>query len=739
VASFGTAALASLVGALRVWHIADVGVRYGLMALLVTSGVWAASDAAFLLVPSRGVKEAVGIVGLTSGFAAVWAWLYFCSAYSGRQLHRNQWVRLLAVVIFLAVTAVKVTNPIHQDYFTFAPSTEPFPHLGFEFGVLYWRDNVLSYALAAVGYAMLFSVVKRADSGKGTLVGLVGLTALPLVLNATGALSPLLLNINHDALGASAFSLGVLFAYTGVFRDLRLFGQEDEPAITIDENGRVRNYNAAAGALFPSLRRRGTSGQPLSEALPGVAQALEAGDGPGVFRYVPPNADSPEVEPGGAGSSGVNGSASPSAESSGFFQITESRFGAGLDQPGRLLVLSDITDRERQRLSQEAQLQGLIDSVPGVVFQFEVDPDGSYGVSFMSGASTEMVGLAPDTEDAFERFVSSVAPSQREAFLQSVQEAIETQSPWRYEVPFDHPNGERRWLLATSVPETRKDGLCFNGVLLDITPQKLAQRALRAARDSAERARKEAEHAREEAERASRLKSALLANMSHEVRTPLTAIIGFAEVLDDLGLDPPADHFVESMLRSGQRLLRTLTSVLDLAQLEAGTMRLAPEPVDAVAEVRRVLASFALEAEQKDLAMHLDTSADAIALMCDPEALQRIATHLVSNAIKFTPEGGCVQVHLGVADGGAARPESVVLQVADTGRGISPDFLPHLFEAFHQESGGLAREFEGPGLGLAVTHRFVELLGGSIEVDSTEGEGTTFTVHLPRAAEEVAA
>jgi PAS domain S-box-containing protein len=231
--------------------------------------------------------------------------------------------------------------------------------------------------------------------------------------------------------------------------------------------------------------------------------------------------------------------------------------------------------------------------------------------------------------------------------------------------------------------------------------------------------------ARDEAEKMNRLKTALLTNMSHEIRTPLTSIIGFTEMLVEESFGDPADRFIDLVYQNGQRLLQTLNSVLDLSQIEAGTVSLHAETVDVATEIREIASSFAAEAEADGIDMTVTTVPDTLPASVDRGALQRVATNLIGNAVKFTRAGGRVSVRL------RAEDEDFVLQVEDTGVGIGEEFAQKMFDAFQQESSGTDREFEGSGLGLTITQRLVEAMGGDIAVDSVKGEGTTMTVRLP--------
>jgi PAS domain S-box-containing protein len=237
--------------------------------------------------------------------------------------------------------------------------------------------------------------------------------------------------------------------------------------------------------------------------------------------------------------------------------------------------------------------------------------------------------------------------------------------------------------------------------------------------------------AKEEAETANRLKSAFLANMSHEIRTPLTSIIGFAEAIGDETAiredGGPVGHFARLIAKSGNRLLETLDSVLDLSQLEAGSMDVAAEPIEVTSEAEEAVSLIEPRADEAGVTLATETPAASIRATADRGALRRVLHNLLSNAVKFTEAGGSVTTRVVPAS------DTVAIEVADTGVGIDPDRLPELFEPFKQASDGTERSHEGSGLGLAVTKRLVERMDGSIDVETEKGEGTCFTVSLPRA------
>jgi PAS domain S-box-containing protein len=241
--------------------------------------------------------------------------------------------------------------------------------------------------------------------------------------------------------------------------------------------------------------------------------------------------------------------------------------------------------------------------------------------------------------------------------------------------------------------------------------------------------------AKETAERANELKSAFLANMSHEIRTPLTSIIGFAEAIGDYIPDDDASAENENILdfaslieKSGRRLLDTLNSVLDFSQLEAGSLQLNQQYISVTDEIEETIGLYRPRASGSNIDLSADLPAGLPHAYADPEAFRRVLRNLLSNAVKFTDEGGSILVRA------YEQEDTLAIEVRDTGIGIDPDFMPHLFDAFEQESTGNKRTYEGSGLGLAVAKRLLNLMGGTIDVRTEKGEGTCFTIQLPQEA-----
>ena len=247
-----------------------------------------------------------------------------------------------------------------------------------------------------------------------------------------------------------------------------------------------------------------------------------------------------------------------------------------------------------------------------------------------------------------------------------------------------------------------------------------------------------------------RLKSNFLATVSHELRTPLTSIIGYSEMLESgiAGeLSTEQTEFVQTIHKKGDELLALITSLLDLSKLEQGVLKIRPEPVDVGALVQNIADTMRPHALQKEIQVHVDLGSDLPTIEGDPVRLRQVLSNLAENAIKFTPQGGDIFLSAQATDvdteGGGlgavlmAMPRRAVqLCVKDTGVGMPQDELPKIFDAFYQVDGSSTREHGGTGLGLSIVKRLVDAHGGTVEVRSQVGTGTTFEVTIPQPDDE---
>jgi PAS domain S-box-containing protein len=272
-------------------------------------------------------------------------------------------------------------------------------------------------------------------------------------------------------------------------------------------------------------------------------------------------------------------------------------------------------------------------------------------------------------------------------------------------------------------PLETEDGILVTSSIRDITDRKRLEEQLRSKNELLETQYRKVQQA-------NRLKSEFLANMSHELRTPLNAIIGFSQLMHDGKVGPIAtDHkeYLGDILTSARHLLQLINDVLDLAKVESGKMEFRPEPVSStkiIAEVRTILQTLSAS---KRLTVETEVSPDVEHLIIDPAKLKQVLYNYLSNAIKFTPDGGRITLRALPEDSAHFR-----LEVEDTGIGINPDQISKLFTEFQQLDASTAKKHQGTGLGLALTKKIVEAQVGRVGVQSIVGQGSVFYAVLPK-------
>jgi signal transduction histidine kinase len=236
--------------------------------------------------------------------------------------------------------------------------------------------------------------------------------------------------------------------------------------------------------------------------------------------------------------------------------------------------------------------------------------------------------------------------------------------------------------------------------------------------------------ARTEAERANRLKDEFLATLSHELRTPIHAVLGWTAVLSDERFNDLKEirRGLKVIEQNAEAQAQLVEELLDLSRIVAGQLRLECQPVDMVPVIQAAMATVQVAAQQKGVRLKAALASEVSSVRGDPARLQQVVWNLLTNAIKFTPAGGEVEVVLQETGG------RIELAVRDNGIGIKPEVLPHLFQRFRQGDSSLTRRYGGLGIGLALVKSLVGMQGGSVEARSPgEGQGATFTVSLPLA------
>jgi PAS domain S-box-containing protein len=316
-------------------------------------------------------------------------------------------------------------------------------------------------------------------------------------------------------------------------------------------------------------------------------------------------------------------------------------------------------------------------------------------------------GVEPDAFDAsYEAFLAHVHPLDRDAVKVNVGDALRSREPFAFEHRIERPGGEVRYISARGdvVRDAEGRPLRMRGTAQDVTDH----------------------HRAAEAEEANRLKDQFLATLSHELRTPLHAVIGWAQMLLRGALEEDRRHrAVELIYRNALLQSQMITDLLDVSRITSGTLTIERELIDLPSVLEGVVETIGPTALQKQIEIECDIDAAAW-VEGDAKRLSQVAGNLLVNAIKFTPAGGRVALRLRRAD------DQIELQIEDNGPGISPDFLPYVFDRFRQQDASSTREHGGLGLGLAIVHHIVGLHGGSVEArNRTDASGAVFTVKFP--------
>ncbi|MGF1480217.1 MAG: chemotaxis protein CheB [Cyanophyceae cyanobacterium] len=325
------------------------------------------------------------------------------------------------------------------------------------------------------------------------------------------------------------------------------------------------------------------------------------------------------------------------------------------------------------------------------------------------------------------------APDDRVLLEGALARLVAEGASFRLDVKFQRPDGEERYLNMTGRGMQDEQGVIkIYGTVTDITERKQAEASLLQQKQALE----EAIAVAQAADSANQAKSEFLANMSHEIRTPLNSMLGFCELLSRTQLNPVQSQYLKTIQANGKNLLTVISDILDLSKLEARELRLDLREFDVSSLSQSVLNSFAPQAEAKGLNLVSTIAADIPQRSVgDDFRLQQVLGNLLSNAIKFTETG---QIELAVSVDRSAQQPRLRFRIRDTGIGIADEEQEKLFQPFTQADASITRQYGGTGLGLTICRRIVQLMGGTIGVDSTPGEGSTFWFAVPliSAAEE---
>jgi PAS domain S-box-containing protein len=397
-----------------------------------------------------------------------------------------------------------------------------------------------------------------------------------------------------------------------------------------------------------------------------------------------------------------------------------------------LLVAAVTTERqnaeaEKWKLGSELELhrsrvEDIVQHVPGVVWEAWGKPDAAnQRIDFVSSHVEKMLGYSPEEWLSTPNFwLTIVHPDDKERAAAEAAEIFASGKGGTSRFRWMHKDGCEVWVEAQSIVVSDESGpLGMRGVTLDITA------AVKAEIERAELLDRES-HARQQAEEASRLKEEFLATVSHELRTPLNAVVGWSRLLrtGQLDIDGTA-HAVEVIERNAAAQRQIIEDLLDVSRIVSGKLRISTQPVDILLVIHAAIESIRPAAEAKDIKVSTHIEAPDAIVRADSERLQQVLWNLLANAVKFTPIGGTVDVHL------AEHGSLAEIRIADSGPGIPAEFLPRIFDRFSQADGSSTRKHGGLGLGLAIVRHLVELHGGTVSAANRGEGGAVLTVRLP--------
>jgi PAS domain S-box-containing protein len=399
----------------------------------------------------------------------------------------------------------------------------------------------------------------------------------------------------------------------------------------------------------------------------------------------------------------------------------------GLFEGRRLLLVTavDVTEprrvEEALRKTEELLKQGIRVACLGIF-----DHDQINERVYWSPEMRAICDLEPSEPATLARFIDLVHPEDRDRIAQTIKKAHDPAGTGLYDVEHRtvRRDGSVRWLRIKSQTFFEEEkGICHAvrtvGAVLDITDQKLAEQYH-------ERLIAREQELRTAAESANRLKDEFLAILSHELRTPLTSMIGWTCILREHELDANALRAVDTIERNARAQQRLIEQMLDVSSIAAGKFAFRPSALELQPVIAAAVENIRPTAEAKGILLETSLSCSSVSVNGDPDRLLQVASNLLSNALKFTPSGGTIQVRLYCVD------SSIRFIVADTGEGIDPNFLPHVFGRFRQANSTTTRKHGGLGIGLAIVHHIIELHGGTIRAESLgKGKGATFVVDLP--------
>jgi PAS domain S-box-containing protein len=381
------------------------------------------------------------------------------------------------------------------------------------------------------------------------------------------------------------------------------------------------------------------------------------------------------------------------------------------NQHHREEILRKMAEIEIRKLSRA------VEQSPVIIVMTDANGD----IEYVNPKLSEITGYSSEEVIGQNPRILKTGETSREIYIE-LWKTIKSGNEWHGEFHNKKKNGELYWESASisSIKDDNGEVVSYLAVKEDITERKIIQQDLITAK--------------EKAEESSRLKASLLSNMSHELRTPMNAIIGFADFLMQENLTESQKDMVSSITISAQRLISTITSILDLSMLESESVVPKLKTIELGEILPAIIKTHKSHADKNNLKLRFESIPAGYQINVDERIFTRILDNLIDNAIKYTEKGEINVSHRKERTDGK---EWIILSIKDTGIGIAPENLKLIFDEFRQVSEGYGRNFEGVGLGLSLAYKSAFLLGGKLEVESTPGTGSIFSLKLPAAVEKI--
>lgn len=671
ISLFFGSAVVCLGALLRARIIDDSEIKLGLMGLFASTGLWALLKTGYFLL-SGPIRSVAYIVGLIFGFATVWAWLYFCSAYAGYGYHNNTTLRRLSVGVFLTIVAAKLTNPIHGLYFTTSEATQPFSHLAIEHGLLHWSVTALSYVLAGIGLFMLFHFYTRSGYNTRSLAVLTALLGLPVGLDIVAILIPELIDIIYAPFGVAAFAVGTLFVFEERFAAVGTTRDDDAATIFLDTRGYIRDYSDTAATTFPELAEG--KGKPFNVVLPEVAAVIEDDDKRVIERE---------------------------GETDTRYFVASTQSTSTHDSTVKVVTLSEVTELETQRrqlLQRERELAERNELHRAVIaatfaFVFRIDPDEHFSYvsesieDVLDYTAEELTGEPMTTLIPNEQAISE-AREQFENVLAG--DGVEIQA-----LPLETKYGRIIYTDIRAVPIYKPSVSPEDRTAEDIVGTQVM------VRDATDRRQREG------------LISVINRVLRHNVRNKLTVIRGYGSTLE-AELEGEQASNAKQILDTADRLLDLTESAREIEK----NRELSPdlEEIDIVPLIEALVEELNDKYSQASVTVMLPETAVA-------KSLPRIETalwELLENAAVHGGDPAEIEIEVTLTE------QQLTICIRDNGPGI-PEQERQVLATGKEEP-----LVHGQGMGLFLTYWIVRNLNGDITVEKGY-DGTTIEVRLPRA------